>query len=98
MRIAWRSWCCRTDTISFELTESHVRQGVWYVADVEDVASDRLLITALMTKNRTYGPRRGIHMLVLTNLNGIIQDLKRLRVTTMLGPEQLDYICVRFAE
>ena len=64
----------------------------------EGVASDRLLITVLMTKNRTYGPRRSIHMLVLANLNGIIQDPKRLRVTTMLGPEQLDYICVRFAE
>lgn len=35
---------------------------------------------------------------MLANLNGIIQDPKRLRVTIMLGPEQLDYICVRFAE
>ena len=39
-----------------------------------------------------------IRMPVLANLNGIIQDPKKLRVTTMLGPERLDYICVRFAE
>ena len=64
----------------------------------EGVASDGRLIAALMTKNRMYGPERDVHMLVLANLNGIIQDPKRLRVTIMLGPEQLDYIYVRFAE
>ncbi len=64
----------------------------------EAAISDRRLITALMTKNRTYGPERDIHMLVLANLDGIIQDPKRLRATTMMSPEQFDYLCVRFAE
>ena len=54
--------------------------------------SDRHLITALMTKNRTYGPERDAHMLVLANLDGIIQDPKRLRATTMMRPEQFDYL------
>lgn len=64
----------------------------------EGAISDRNMITALMTKNRTYGPERDIHMLVLANLDGIIRDSKRLRTVTMLGPEQFDYLCVRFAE
>ena len=64
----------------------------------EDAMSDRRLITALMTKNRTYGPERDTNMLVLANLDGIIQDPKRLRATTMMSPEQFDYLCVRFAE
>ena len=64
----------------------------------EGATSDRNLITALMTKNRTYCPERDIHMLVLANLDGIIQDPKRLRAVTMLGPEQFDYLCVRFAQ
>ena len=64
----------------------------------EGATSDRNTITALMTKNRTYGPQRDIHMLVLANLDGIIRDPKRLRAATMLGPEQFDYLCVRFAQ
>ena len=60
--------------------------------------SDRRLITTLMTKNRTYGPRRDIHMLVLTTLDEIIQNAKKLRTMTMMSPEQFDYLCIRFAE
>ena len=64
----------------------------------EGAISDRNMITALMTKNRTYGPERDIHMLVPANLDGIIRDPKRLRAVTMLDPEQFDYLCVRFAQ
>ena len=64
----------------------------------EGAISDRNMITALMTKNRTYGSGRDIHMLVLANLDGIIRDPKRLRAVTMLGPKQFDYLCVRFAQ
>ena len=64
----------------------------------EDAISDRRLITTLMTKNRTYGPERDIHMLVLATLDEIIQNPKKLRTMTMLTPEQFDYLCVRFAE
>ena len=35
---------------------------------------------------------------MLANLDGIIQDPKRLRAVTMLGLEQFDYLCVRFAQ
>ena len=31
-------------------------------------------------------------MLVLANLDGIIRDSKRLRATTMMSPEQFDYL------
>ena len=64
----------------------------------EGAISDRNMITALMTKNRTYGPERDMRMLVLANLDGIIRDPKRLRAVTMLDPEQFDYLCVRFAQ
>lgn len=64
----------------------------------EGATPDRNMITALMTKNRTYGPERDVHMLVLANLDGIIRDPKRLRAVTMLDPERFDYLCVRFAQ
>lgn len=51
-----------------------------------------------MTKNRTYGPERDTNILVLTNLEEIIQNAKKLRTMTMMSLEQLDCLCVRFAE
>lgn len=60
--------------------------------------SDRRLITALMAKNRTYGPELDAHMPVLANLDGIIQGPKRLRAVTMLYLEQFDCRRIRFAE
>ena len=60
--------------------------------------SDRNTSTTLRTKNRTYGPTREMHMLVLATLDEIIRDPKKLHTATALVPEQFDYLCIKFAE
>ena len=58
----------------------------------EAAASDRYSITALMAKNRTYGPDRVIQILVLALLDDIIRTPKELHALTLLDPVQFDYM------
>ena len=64
----------------------------------DEAASDRYTVTALTTKNRTYGENRDVQVLVLTILDDIIRTRKKLHAVTLLSSDQFDYICAKFAE